>query len=57
MTQLHAEDIAVSFVNGNISWARKEIGNSKKKYAAVREVIGALYPDSVESFVRLIGAK
>lgn len=55
MKPLRAEEIAESFANGNISWVRKEIGRSKEKYAEVREVLGMLYPESVEKFVRVIG--
>jgi len=50
--QTEAEQIAESFVNGNISWVRKQIGDSIKLYEEVRQ---ALPESSLESFQRLMG--
>lgn len=51
MTIQKAQEIAGSFVNGNISWV-KERTKGKKAFLAVR---AELPPDSLESFDRICG--
>lgn len=49
-----AEEIAETFINGNISDARKAIGNSIAKFNAVLSIIEEFNSSSVESFRRLM---
>ena len=50
-----AEEIAMSFINGNIGWVRKHIDNNARLFRAVQQVIEETAPGSLESFNRVIG--
>lgn len=54
MKQERAQEIAESFVNGNISWV-KERTKTKKSFLAVLAELKEIHPASVESFTRICG--
>ena len=55
MNYKRAAEIAESWVNGNISWVREQVGNSARKYAAVRAALAEMAPDCLASFDRIVG--
>ena len=57
MKAKRSEEIAESFVNGNISWVREQIKNKRGAYVAVLDAMRELFPNEVPSFERLIGRK
>lgn len=52
----NAEEVAETFINGNISVARKEIGGSIKKFNDVLAILEETSPNEVESFRRLMAS-
>ena len=48
------EEIAETFINGNISDARKAIGGNIKRFIAVQKVLQDSYSKEIESFNRLM---
>jgi hypothetical protein len=49
-----AEEIGTSFVNGNISWVKKQIGSDIGLFIEVYDWLKEYAPDSAESFKRVI---
>lgn len=48
------EEIAESFINGNISWVKKEIAGDMAKAMGVLEALEQLNPESAASFKKII---
>ncbi len=51
-----AEELMESYINGNISWVREQIGNDIKLYNEVLEMIMEYKPDEAKTFMRLMTA-
>lgn len=54
MSEERVIEIAESFINGNISWCREQLGGSRKKIAQVAAWLREYVPDELESFLRLM---
>ena len=56
MNDKKVEEIAESFINGNISWVRSQVRNVAV-YAKIIDWLEEYAPKEIESFRRLIGDK
>ena len=48
------EEIAESFINGNISWVRLQLAGRPKKLAAVADWLREHAPNELETFLRIM---
>lgn len=50
-----AYDLAESYINGNISWVREQIGGSRRLLSSVARVMAEYWPGEVKRFLELMG--
>lgn len=52
-----AEELAESFINGNISWVRAQLAGKRSMTAKVADYLRVMAPEELESFLRLMARK
>jgi hypothetical protein len=50
-----SEELVESYLNGNISWVRSQLGGNRRLICAAIAVLQAVKPEETATFLRLMG--